>query len=138
MDRKQFFSAAAVAAIAMLLTGCDVLERSSETPWTGHAFNKKSNRQEFWFKSFSSWRECVEHMEWDATRRPQSEWYSEPIGCAYGSNSLIKVVLFNYWAGMGHYRCIVRQRNPEMGKIRLRYGPVLKGYPASDDVTCVF
>ena len=132
------FNVVILALPIIMLSGCDVFEKTYEKAWQNHAFEKKRGNQVFWLSEFSTYRECIENTEWYVNRPPNNEWYSEPIGCVYRGSSLMKTILFNYWAGSRHNQCIIQFKDPEIIKLGMRYGIQLKGYTEHKDAPCVF
>jgi hypothetical protein len=58
---------------------------------------------------------------------PEYAAYSEPVGCAYSSNSYWRVWLFSLLYPDNLIECI--WRSPEAKTIKAGYGAFLKGFP---------
>ncbi len=111
--------------ICVFLGGCDLQQETSEKPWAGYAWHKEHQKFQFWWTSYESRRDCIEHMKAEAATG-SSQWYSEPIGCAYSSNSYWAVWWYNLIYPDKNIECI--WRSIEGTKIKAGYGPLLKGY----------
>jgi hypothetical protein len=116
-----------VLIASLLLGGCDPTEETSNKPWAGYAWNKGKSRFEWWFNAYESQRDCLEHMKSSVVIAPNSEWYSEPVGCGYNSNSYWRVWWFNLIYPDKHIACI--WRSPEATSVKAGYGPLLEGNP---------
>jgi hypothetical protein len=127
---------AALAIVAsLLLAGCELLEDANKAPWQGFATNKRSGRLEWWFIGKSSYRDCIEMMQWETSGdRVNAQWYRAPLGCGYAGNNYWRVWLMNEWSGHSQdFECIARSFNPANTAEGARYSPLLKGSSRQSD-----
>lgn len=115
----------------------ELLSDTSQSPWTGYAWNKVEKRLE-WVNSYETQAECVRtlrHITTDDTFNAQ--FYTEPIGCAYNGNSYWRVRIINAMWGGSELGCIaISGEPPEASKIGMLYGPVLgRGSPRPQGAT---
>lgn len=115
--------------LATIVAGCDLLEDTSDRPWSGYALNKGSKRYEFWYTMFETQRDCMEAMTYGVSNPPHNQWYSEPVGCSYTSNSYWKVWITSKMYD-GPFQCIARNISPTSAKAQTTYGMLLKDYPS--------
>jgi hypothetical protein len=130
--RRQSVATAAhltwVVCLALCVSGCDLLEDSNSRPWRPYAWHKKDGRQRWWFPTYETRRDCLEATRHAVATVPQSEWYSEPVGCGYIGNSYWRVRILNSLNNV-NYECIAKNSDADAAKAGESYSPVLKGYP---------
>jgi hypothetical protein len=114
--------------ILFALQGCWFDEDVNENPWMGYAFNIKDAKPEWWLSQYKTKEECLEHLNWAVTNTDNKEWYSKPVGCGFSSNSYILSLIHYLIDQDENFQCLVKSKNPEIRKMKMRYGPMLKGY----------
>jgi hypothetical protein len=124
------FLVAVLIAASSSLSGCDVLEETAQRPWNAYAWQKENKRHQIWFSNYETYRDCIEATRTQVNSSPNNQWYSEPFGCGYSSNSYWRTLFFNNrYAKMTDFQCIARSSSTDAYKSHVRYGPVLQGYP---------
>ena len=126
-----------------MLSGCDYFGETPEKPWQGHTFKKETGKQEWWLTEYETREWCIKDIENELSPKSDSWnklWYSKPIGCGFNSNNLLlSIFLYETQANKSFYECVGRLYDPEYKKMKLQYGWILKGYPASFDIgECVW
>ena len=128
--KKSFTKFLLLFTLFFLIGGCDFLEKSSDKPWLGYAFNKSENKLRWWYDSFGSHEECIKSMERGVTETKNATRYSMPVGCGYTSNSRVKVIIMNgLFARSEDFQCITKSRSSKIRKMKMSVSPVLNGYP---------
>lgn len=115
--------------VTLGLGGCDFTAESPERPWAGYAWHKKDQRFEWWWTPYETHRDCIEATKWGVTHAPNDQWYSEPIGCGYHSNSYWKAWFMNTFVASSNFQCMSRSTDESMSKLKMSYGPLLNGFP---------
>jgi len=100
---------------------------ASRGPWQGLAVNKRTGGYELWWVWHNSHDDCVRDMQYDVRSSAQSEWYREPVGCAYvGSDNRFVLYLMNRLYVGEAFQCVARLKSPAEGQ---EYAVILKPAP---------
>lgn len=96
-------------------------------PWQGFAVSKRTGGYELWWEWRNSHGDCVKDMLYSVRNPPQSDWYREPVGCAYvGSDNRFVLYLMNRLYANEALQCVARLKRPEEGQ---EYAVVVRPAP---------
>jgi hypothetical protein len=116
------------------LCGCD---DTASTPWQGYATNKRTGEAEWWFKRYASYEDCRQDLRYHMTRAMEANWYREPYGCGYASNSYWKVLLEHWLHNEKNFTCIGRSTDGSSEESRTRYSAVIGKLRSGEGWYCV-
>lgn len=130
MRKKRLWGIPLLVMTSLIISSCVELGETPDKPWLGYSKNKRTGKLEWWFDSHKTYDECIESMEWGVTNTVTKTWYEHPVGCGFMSNNYMETMFMNIFvSGTDNFECLVESKNPEIRKMNMKYGPVLKGFP---------
>ena len=108
----------------LVLSSCDLTsEETGDYPWMGYALQRDRGRYEYFLSH--AYQTHQDRIEITRKLAGISDYYGEPIGCSYFSNSYWRVLLFSLLYPDEGLGCIYRSTDSR--QFKMKYFHQLKG-----------